>query len=91
MKMLTREDVKTLTTDEKLELMGLLSERIGQNQIPVSAEVEDEIKRRLKTFSRQSRVDCLGRCEAAIDALRITSDIRGLSTFHAFFGKTALL
>lgn len=52
MKMLTREDLKTLTIDEKLELMDLLSESLGQNQIPVSAEVEDEIKRRLKTFSQ---------------------------------------
>lgn len=50
MKMLTREDVKTLTADQKLDLMDLLSESLGQDQIPVSPEVKDEIKSRLKTF-----------------------------------------
>jgi putative addiction module component (TIGR02574 family) len=59
MKMLTREDVKTLTRDEKLELMDLLSESLGQNQIPVSPEVEDEIRRRLKTFS-QDKAESVG-------------------------------
>lgn len=50
MKMLTREDVKTLTADQKLDLMDLLSESLEQDQIPVSPEVADEIKSRLKTF-----------------------------------------
>jgi hypothetical protein len=51
MKILSKEDVKTLTMDQKLELMGLfLSENRRQDQIPVSPEVEYEIKSRLKTF-----------------------------------------
>lgn len=50
MKMLTREDVKTLTADQKLDLMELLSESLEQDQIPVSPEVTDEVKSRLKTF-----------------------------------------
>ncbi|MEP6606212.1 MAG: addiction module protein [Nitrosospira sp.] len=51
MRILSKEDVKTLTMDQKLELMDLfLSESLGQDQIPVSPEVEYEIKSRLKTF-----------------------------------------
>lgn len=51
MKMLSKGDVKILTTDQKLEMMDIfLSESLGWDQIPISPEVEREIKSRLKTF-----------------------------------------
>ena len=51
MKILSKEDAKTLMTDQKLELMDFcLSESLGQDQILISPEVEYEIKSRLKTF-----------------------------------------
>ena len=35
MRMLTRDDVKALTADQKLELTDLLSESLEEEQIPV--------------------------------------------------------
>jgi hypothetical protein len=39
MKMLTKEDVKTLTAAQKLELIDLLSESLEEDDVPVSADV----------------------------------------------------
>ncbi|SFN67615.1 addiction module protein [Nitrosospira briensis] len=50
MKMLTKEDVRALTADQKLELMDLLSESLEEDNIPVSPEVRDEVESRLTTF-----------------------------------------
>ena len=50
MRMLTRDDVKALTADQKLELMDLLSESLEEEQIPVSPEVRNEVESRLKTY-----------------------------------------
>jgi hypothetical protein len=59
MKMLSKEDVKTLTADQKLELMDLLSESLEEDQIPLSPEVRDEVdgflNRRLLSFGFKRR------------------------------------
>jgi len=55
MKMLTKEDVKALTADQKLELMDLLSESLEENNIPVSPEVRDEVESRLTTFDEDKK------------------------------------
>ena len=55
MKMLTRDDVKTLTADQKLELMDLLSESFEDEQIPVSPEVRNEVESRLKTYDEDKK------------------------------------
>ena len=56
MRMLTRDDVKALTADQKLELMDLLSESLEEEQIPVSPEVRDEVESRLKTYDEDKKV-----------------------------------
>jgi putative addiction module component (TIGR02574 family) len=66
MRMLTRDDVKTLTADQKLELMDLLSESFEDEQIPVSPEVRNEVESRLKTYDEDKKTampwrDALGR------------------------------
>lgn len=67
--MLSKEDVKIPTADQKLGLTDLfLSENLGQDQIPVSPEVEYEATSRLKTFT-QDKVESVA-WETAIDALR---------------------
>jgi putative addiction module component (TIGR02574 family) len=53
--MLTRDDVKTLTADQKLELMDLLSESFEDEQIPVSPEVRNEVESRLKTYDEDKK------------------------------------
>ncbi len=55
MRTLTRDDVKALTADQKLELMDLLSESLEENQIPVSPEVRDEVESRLKTYDEDKK------------------------------------
>ncbi len=55
MRMLTRDDVKALTADQKLELMDLLSESLEEEQIPVSTEVRDEVEFRLKTYDEDKK------------------------------------
>jgi putative addiction module component (TIGR02574 family) len=55
MRMLTRDDVKTLTADQKLELMDLLSESFEDEQIPVSPEVRNEVESRLKTYDEDKK------------------------------------
>jgi putative addiction module component (TIGR02574 family) len=54
--MLTRDDVKALTADQKLELMDLLSESLEEEQIPVSPEVRNEVESRLKTYDEDKKV-----------------------------------
>jgi putative addiction module component (TIGR02574 family) len=56
MRMLTRDDVKALTADQKLELMDLLSESLEEEQIPVSPEVRNEVESRLKTYDEDKKV-----------------------------------
>ena len=56
MRMLTRDDVKTLTADQKLELMDLLSESLEEEQIPVSPEVRNEVESRLRTYDEDKKV-----------------------------------
>lgn len=56
MKMLTKEDVKALTADQKLELMDLLSESLEENQIAVSSEVRGEVESRLKTYAEDRKM-----------------------------------
>ena len=56
MRMLTRDDVKALTADQKLELMDLLSESLEEEQIRVSPEVRDEVESRLKTYDEDKKV-----------------------------------
>jgi len=56
MRMLTRDDVKALTADKKLELMDLLSESLEEEQIPVSPEVRNEVESRLKTYDEDKKV-----------------------------------
>jgi putative addiction module component (TIGR02574 family) len=55
MRMLTRDDVKALTPDQKLELMDLLSESLEEEQIPVSPEVRNEVESRLKTYDEDKK------------------------------------
>ena len=55
MRMLTRDDVKALTADQKLELMDLLSESLEEEQIPVSPEVRNEVESRLKTYDEDKK------------------------------------
>jgi len=55
MRMLTRDDVKALTADQKLELMDLLSESLEEDRVPVSAEVRDEVESRLKTYDEDKK------------------------------------
>lgn len=55
MRMLTRDDVKILTADQKLELMDLLSESFEDEQIPVSPEVRNEVESRLKTYDEDKK------------------------------------
>ncbi len=50
MKTLTRNDIKALTADQKLELLDLISESLEEDQIPVTPEIRDEIKSRLETL-----------------------------------------
>ena len=56
MRMLTRDDIKALTADQKLELMDLLSESLEEEQIPVSPEVRNEVESRLKTYDEDKKV-----------------------------------
>ena len=56
MRMLTRDDVKALTADQKLDLMDLLSESLEEEQIPVSPEVRNEVESRLKTYDEDKKV-----------------------------------
>jgi putative addiction module component (TIGR02574 family) len=56
MRRLTRDDVKALTADQKLELMDLLSESLEEEQIPVSPEVRNEVESRLKTYDEDKKV-----------------------------------
>ena len=56
MRMLTRDDVKALTADQKLELMDLLSESLEEEQIRVSPEVRNEVESRLKTYDEDKKV-----------------------------------
>jgi Putative addiction module component len=56
MRMLTRDDVKALTADQKPELMDLLSESREEEQIPVSPEVRNEVESRLKTYDEDKKV-----------------------------------
>lgn len=51
MRMLTKEDVKALTADQKLELMDLLSESLEEEQVPVSQEVKNEVEARACTMA----------------------------------------
>ena len=60
MRMLTRDDVKALTADQKLELMDLLSESLEEEQIPVSPEVRDEVESCLKTYEKTRKLLCRG-------------------------------
>lgn len=55
MKMLTKEDVKTLTVDQKLELIDLLSESLEDDDVPVSAGVRTEVESRLKTYDEDKK------------------------------------
>jgi putative addiction module component (TIGR02574 family) len=55
MKMLTKEDVKTLTTVQKLELIDLLSESLEEDDVPVSAGVGAEVESRLKTYDEDKK------------------------------------
>ena len=55
MRMLTRDDIKALTADQKLELMDLLSESLEEEQIPVSPEVRDEVESRLRTYDEDKK------------------------------------
>jgi putative addiction module component (TIGR02574 family) len=55
MKMLTKEDVKTLTTVQKLELIDLLSESLEEDDVPVSAGVRAEVESRLKTYDEDKK------------------------------------
>jgi putative addiction module component (TIGR02574 family) len=55
MKMLTKEDVKTLTTVQKLELIDLLSESLEEDDVPVSADVRAEVGSRLKTYDEDKK------------------------------------
>ena len=55
MRMLTRDDVKALTADQKLELMDLLSESLEEKKIPVSPEIRNEVESRLKTYDEDKK------------------------------------
>ena len=55
MRRLTRDDVKALTADQKLELMDLLSESLEEEQIRVSPEVRNEVESRLKTYDEDKK------------------------------------
>lgn len=55
MRMLTRDDVKALTADQKLELVDLRSESLEEEQIPVSPEVRNEVESRLKTYDEDKK------------------------------------
>lgn len=50
MKTLTRNDIKALTANQKLELRDLISENLEEDQIPVTPQIREEIKSRLETF-----------------------------------------
>lgn len=55
MRMVTKEDVRTLTADQKLELMDLLSESLEQDQVSVSSEIREEVEYRLKTYDEDKK------------------------------------
>ena len=55
MRMVTKEDVRALTADQKLELMDLLSESLEQDQVPVYAEVREAVESRLKTYDEDKK------------------------------------
>ena len=55
MRMVTKEDVRTLTADQKLDLMDLLSESLGQDQVLVSSEIREEVEYRLKTYDEDKK------------------------------------
>ncbi|MBA4144026.1 MAG: addiction module protein [Nitrosospira sp.] len=55
MRMVTKEDVRALTADQKLELMDLLSESLEQDQVPVYPEVREEVESRLKTYDEDKK------------------------------------
>ena len=55
MRMLTKEDVKALSADQKLDLMDLLSKSLEEDHIPVSPEVRDEVESRLKTYDEDKK------------------------------------
>ena len=55
MRMLTKEDVKTLTADQALELMDLLSESLEEEQIPVSPKARNEVESPLKTYDEDKK------------------------------------
>lgn len=50
MKTLTRNDIKALTANQKLELLDLISESLEEDQIPVTPQIREEIKSHLETF-----------------------------------------
>jgi putative addiction module component (TIGR02574 family) len=53
--MLTKEDVKALSADQKLDLMDLLSESLEDDHIQVSPEVRDEVESRLTTYEEDKK------------------------------------
>lgn len=55
MRMVTKEDVRTLTADQKLELMDLLSESLEQDQVSVSPEIREEVESRLKSYDEDKK------------------------------------
>ena len=77
MRMLTKDDVKALTADQKLELMDLLSESLEEEHIPVSPGVRNEVESRLKTYDEDKKTACRGgtRC-VGLSLDRHPSDIQ---------------
>ena len=55
MKMLTKEDVKTLTAAQKLELIDLLSESLEEDDVQVCGGVRAEVESRLNTYDEDKK------------------------------------